>query len=135
MRIRLQPSDNRPLYVQIMDEVRSALVRGTLGPEDPLPSVRELAAALRINPRTVSQAYAELEREGVLLVRQGRGTTVAPDVRPDLKDRPRLARGVARRALADAARTGVDLDELLAALEEIGRDDPKDVHDREEGSR
>lgn len=120
MRIRLQPSDNRPLYVQIMDEVRSALVRGTVGPDDPLPSVRELASSLRVNPRTVSQAYAELEREGVVTVQPGRGTFVSPEVRPDRRERPRVAREVARRALADASRNGIVLGELVAALEEIG---------------
>jgi len=135
MRVRLSPSDTRPLYVQIMDEVRRSLVRGTLGPEDPLPSVRELAAQLRINPRTVSQAYAELEREGVVLVRHGKGTMVAPDVRPGRRERPRLARDVARRALADASRNGLRFEELLAALKELGLDDAKDHHTREEAGR
>ena len=71
MRIRLQPGDNRPIYVQIMDEVRRGLVRGTLGPDDLLPSVRELASELRVNPRTVSQAYAELERDDEALLKFG----------------------------------------------------------------
>ncbi len=120
MRIHLVPSDNRPLYVQIMDEVRRGLVRGTLRPEDLLPSVRELASALRVNPRTVSQAYAELEREGVVEVRRGKGTFVASGVRPERRQRPKLAREVARRALADASRNGIVLDELLDALREMG---------------
>ncbi len=120
MRIHLVPSDNRPLYVQIMDEVRRGLVRGTLRPEDLLPSVRELASALRVNPRTVSQAYAELEREGVVEVRRGKGTFVASGVRPERRQRPKLAREVARRALADASRNGIVLDELLDVLREMG---------------
>ena len=120
MRVRLQSTDNRPLYVQIMDEVRRALVRGTLGPNDLLPSVRELASELRVNPRTVSQAYAELEREGVVRVLRGKGTFVAPEVRPDRRERPRLAREVARRALADASRNGLVLEELMTALRDVG---------------
>lgn len=120
MRLYLQPADNRPLYVQIMDEVRRALVRGTVGPEDLLPSVRELASELRVNPRTVSQAYAELEREGVVRVRPGRGTFVSPEARPDRRERPRLAREVARRALADATRNGLVLAELMRALRQVG---------------
>lgn len=119
MKIRLIHADGRPLYVQIMDAVRSGLVRGSLGPEDPLPSVRELASGLRVNPRTVSQAYSELEREGVVHVRHGKGTFVAPEVRPAEKERPRLAREVARRALADASRNGLALDELITALHEV----------------
>jgi GntR family transcriptional regulator len=117
MRVHLQPSDNRPLYVQIMDEVRRGLVRGALGPEDALPSVRELASSLQINPRTVSQAYAELEREGLVRVRPGKGTFVAAEVR---NERPRLAREVARRTLADASRNGLLLDDVIDALRRIG---------------
>ncbi|HKJ03075.1 MAG TPA: GntR family transcriptional regulator [Longimicrobiales bacterium] len=120
MLIRLDVNDTRPLYVQIMDGVRRGLVRGTLAPEDPLPSVRELASRLRVNPRTVSQAYAELEREGVVHVRHGKGTFVAPEIRPDGKARRRLSLEVARRALADATRNGLVLDDLIAALKEAG---------------
>jgi len=122
MHVHLQAGDNRPLYVQIMDEVRRGLVRGTLNPEDALPSVRELASSLRINPRTVSQAYAELEREGVVHVRPGKGTFVAPEVRPERKERPRLAQEVARRTLADASRNGLLLDDVMEALRTIGRE-------------
>ena len=131
MRVHLQPSDNRPLYVQIMDEVRRGLVRGTLGPEDPLPSVRELASSLRINPRTVSQAYAELEREGIVRVRPGKGTFVSPEVRPERNERPRLAREVALRTLADASRNGLLLEEVMEALSSMdgkgdGNEAPKE---------
>ena len=122
MQLAINTADPRPIYVQIMDEIRRALVRGTLGPDDPLPSVRELAVSLRVNPRTVSQAYAELEREGVVYVRRGQGTFVAPGVLPDARERPRLAREVARRALADARRNGLVLEDLMAALLEVERE-------------
>ena len=124
MKIRLSHADGRPLYVQIMDAVRSGLVRGTLRPEDPLPSVRELSSSLRVNPRTVSQAYAALERDGVVLVRHGKGTFVAPGVQPAETERPRLAREVARRALADASRNGLALADLMTALREVEVGDP-----------
>jgi GntR family transcriptional regulator len=76
--LNLDPNDGRPLYLQIMDEVRRAIVVGTLRAEDPLPSVRELAAELVVNARTVSQAYQELEREGIVYVRRRQGTFVSP---------------------------------------------------------
>lgn len=120
MRILIDPSDSRPIYVQIMDEVRGGLVRGVLGPDDAMPSVRELATELRVNPRTVSQAYAELERDGVVYVRRGKGTFVSPDVRPNERERPRLAREVARRAVTDARRNGLTREELMGALRELG---------------
>src|SRR5688572_24768262 len=119
MWIRLDPSDLRPIYVQIMDEIRRALVRGALQPEDPLPSVRELAADLVVNPRTVSQAYQELEREGVVYVRRGQGTFVSAGVHPDQAERDALARGVARRALLDAQRNGLRVDELLTTIRAV----------------
>jgi len=119
MRLNLDTEDARPIYLQIVDEVRRGLARGTLGPEDPLPSVRELAASLRINPRTVMQAYAALEREGVVFVRRGKGTYVSADVRPDERERPQLAREVARRAMREARRSGLDIEDLIKALREL----------------
>lgn len=125
MRVHLDASDSRPIYVQIMDEIRRGLLRGTLRPEDPLPSVRELASGLRINPRTVLQAYAALEREGVVYVRRGQGTFVSADIKPDEQERPRLAREVARRALAEAQRSGLSLEDLLNAFRELGETSPE----------
>ncbi len=119
MLVDLDTRDARPLYLQIMDAVRRALVVGTLHAEDPLPSVRELAAQLLINPRTVSQAYQELEREGVIYVRRGLGTFVSPHIHPDRHERQALARGVAKRALLDARHNGLALEELIAIIREV----------------
>ncbi|MEM7414911.1 MAG: GntR family transcriptional regulator [Gemmatimonadota bacterium] len=122
MLIRLEQTDGRPLYVQIMDAVRAQLVRGALGAGDALPSVRELASSLRINPRTVSQAYAELEREGIVHVRPGKGSFIDSDVQPTEVERPRLAREVALRTMADASRNGLLLDDVLDALRILARE-------------
>jgi GntR family transcriptional regulator len=119
MLINLDPRDARPLYLQIMDEVRRALVVGTLRPEDPLPSVRELAAELVVNPRTVSQAYHELEREGVVYVRRGQGTFVSAGAQADSEERQALVRAVAKRALLEARRSGVDVEELVTMMREV----------------
>jgi GntR family transcriptional regulator len=119
----LDPRDARPLYLQIMDEVRRALVLGTLQPEDALPSVRDLASDLVVNPRTVSQAYRELEREGVVYVRRGQGTFVSPNVRPEQEERRQLSRGVAKRALLEARRNGVSLEELVMSLREVAAEE------------
>ena len=131
MHIHLQTGDNRPLYVQIMDEVRRGLVRGALQPGDALPSVREVASSLRINPRTVSQAYAELEREGLVLVQRGKGSFVSTEVRTEQNERPRLAREVARRTLEDASRNGLLLEEVLEALRAMGNGTGNDEASRE----
>jgi GntR family transcriptional regulator len=103
-----------------MDEVRRALVLGTLRPEDPMPSVRELSSQLVVNPRTVSQAYQELEREGVLYVRRGQGTFVSPDVRTD---RDVVARDAAKRALLDARRSGLSVEELIDSIRKVATEE------------
>jgi GntR family transcriptional regulator len=117
VQVSINTADPRPIYVQIMDEVRRCLVVGLLRPEDPLPSVRQLAADLRLNPNTVAQAYRELEREGVVHVRRGQGTFVSERVSGGA-ERQTLARDVAERALHDAHRHGVGADELIQAIRE-----------------
>lgn len=133
MQLSLDTEDSRPIYLQIVDEVRRALARGTLGPEDPLPSVRELASNLRINPRTVMQAYAALERDGVVYVQRGRGTFISRDVRPNENVRPQLAREVAMQALREARRCGLVLEDLIQALRELGTDLGPDGKEGEAG--
>jgi GntR family transcriptional regulator len=113
--VRLTPGDPRPIYVQIMDEIRRAIVLGTLEADDPLPSTRELARDLRVNPNTVQLAYRELERIGVAYVRRGQGTYVANSNTPE-KEHRRLVRDVAERAARDAYRHGINIEELTAAL-------------------
>jgi GntR family transcriptional regulator len=119
LHVAINTADPRPIYVQIMDEVRRALVVGTLRAEDPLPSVRQLAADLRLNPNTVAQAYRELEREGVVYVRRGQGTFVTERASPK-DERGALARDVAARALLDAHRHGIGVDELIEAIRRSG---------------
>jgi GntR family transcriptional regulator len=124
MLVTLDNRDLRPLYLQIMDEVRRAIVVGKLKPEDPLPSVRDLASELAINPRTVSQAYQELEREGVVYVKRGQGTFIAP-IRKNSRERENLARAVAKRTLLEARRSGLDVDELIATIREVADEEKK----------
>ena len=131
MLISLDLSDARPIYQQIVDEVRRALVLGTLAPEDPLPSVRALAAELRVNPNTVQQAYRELERGGVVYSRRGQGTFVSPA--GGASERDLLLRDVAERALRDARRYGIEPDELAEAVlraAELAPSLPSTPHDR-----
>ena len=125
MLVTLDNRDLRPLYLQIMDEIRRAIVVGKLKPEDPLPSVRDLASELVINPRTVSQAYQELEREGVVYVKRGQGTFVAPTMKKNTRERQSLARSVAKHALLEARRSGLDVDELIDTLREVAAEEAR----------
>lgn len=119
MRVRIQAKDPRPIYVQIIDEVRRSIALGLIGGDDPLPSVRRLASELRVNPNTVQQAYRELEREGVIYVRRGQGTFVSPEAIPTSSELSVLADEVAGRALEDADRHGLTVEELIAAIRRV----------------
>ncbi len=63
-----------PLYEQVKAEIRRLAVLGTVKPHDPLPSIRELAAEILVNPNTVARAYRELEQEGLIYTQKGRGS-------------------------------------------------------------
>ncbi len=75
--IQLDYRDARPIYTQITDNYRSQIVAGILQPGEKLPSVRELATALTINPNTIQRAYRELEMEGWIASVPGKGSFVA----------------------------------------------------------
>ena len=75
--IRLNYRDSRPIYEQIMDGLRRMVVSAVLKPGDKLPSVRELAAQLAINPNTIQRAYRELEAEGYICSIPGKGSFAA----------------------------------------------------------
>jgi GntR family transcriptional regulator len=80
-----------PIYQQLAQQIREAIARGELQPEAALPSVRQLSRELVVNPNTVSRAYTELEREGLLTSRPGRGVFVAQprnDLTRAARDRP-----------------------------------------------
>ena len=82
--IQLNYRDPRPIYEQVKDGIRKLAYSGVLGPDEKLPSVRELAMKLAINPNTISRAYKELEQEGFLYTVTGKGTFINQEY--DLND-------------------------------------------------
>lgn len=76
--IELNYRDARPIYEQIKDGIRRLVMLGAVQPDEKLPSVRELASSLAINPNTIQRAYRELEKEGYLYTVSGRGSFAAP---------------------------------------------------------
>ena len=77
MEFRVDPSSRLPIYRQLRNQLREAVARGQLKPDERLPSVRELSRTLVVNPNTIARVYTELEREGVLNTRPGLGVFVA----------------------------------------------------------
>lgn len=114
----LRQDDPRPYYEQIMAEIRKAIVRGALQPDDPLPSTRQLAIDLGVNPNTVQQAYRELEREGTTIARRGREHVVARAAGGE-RTREKALRSIALAAIRDAASLGVDADALVRMIEHL----------------
>ena len=112
-----------PLYAQIASRLRVAIASGELRSGDGLPSVRQLAGQLRINPATVVQAYRELEVEGLVSTKQGAGTFVQ-NVATDRKksDRDKEARRLVRDLLSEAGSLGITAAELRAAMEQELKD-------------
>jgi len=119
MWFHVDPGSGTPIYRQIVDQVKQAVAGGALAPGDRLPSIRELALRLAINPNTVARAYEELERLQVIDSQQGRGTFVAErlDPAPPAQRRRRLATLV-RRLLVDAHHLGLGRDEVSAVFHE-----------------
>ncbi|HEY7980776.1 MAG TPA: GntR family transcriptional regulator [Candidatus Eremiobacteraceae bacterium] len=124
MLFHLDDTSSIPVYVQLREQVLHAISRGQLALGDQLPTVREVAIALAINPNTVNRAYSDLEREGVLVSRRGRGTFIAGVGRlEDDAARATRLKDIARRALGETRAFGFAPDELLAAIAHVARED------------
>ena len=74
----ISKADGRPMYLQIMEQVRQRVAVGDWQPGQDIPSIRQLAVDLQVSLITVKRAYLELEREGVIVTQQGKGSSVAP---------------------------------------------------------
>ncbi|PKL78512.1 MAG: GntR family transcriptional regulator [Candidatus Melainabacteria bacterium HGW-Melainabacteria-1] len=90
--LTIDPQSGTPIYLQLMSQIRHAIAMGVFLPGDALPTIRELALQLRVNPNTVAKAIRELEREGVLVTRVGKGSFVS-DAAPAQAERDRKDKG------------------------------------------
>ncbi len=117
---RVQPGSGEPIYQQLVQRVKHSVASGVLSAGDQLPTVRELAAELVINPNTVARAYRQLERDGVLESVRGRGTFVrtGQPLMGKAERRRRLAPAL-ERLIADGRTLGFEDTELVAALERV----------------
>lgn len=117
MAISLDTKSGVPFYRQIIEQIKFGIARGGLGPGDRLPTVRQLAVNLSINPNTVIRAYRELEIEGVLESQQGSGTFIGgrkPEI--DRLEKQRMLNQILTDLLARASSYGLSLDDVLEGL-------------------
>lgn len=113
----INPKSPLPIYAQLIAQIRRAIRRGDLKPGDQLPTVRQLAVELRINPNTVARAYAELERDGLIATQQGRGTFVNErPPPPGPEERATRLSVIIHDALGEAAALGYKPEELLEEM-------------------
>lgn len=106
-----------PIYLQLQTQVKQAISGGVLKEGDQLPSVRDLATQLTVNPNTIARAYQELEREGVIETLRGRGTFVAKPRATVLHEgRYERIREAISHLLMEAYRLGLTLEELRKLL-------------------
>jgi len=117
LNFRIDTKSGVPFYRQIIEQVKFGIARGRFDPGDRLPTVRQLAVDLSINPNTVIRAYRELEIEGVLDTQQGSGTFVG-DRRPDVDrlEQQRMLDQILTELLARASAYGFTVEEVYEGL-------------------
>ena len=109
-----------PVYRQLIDQILTAIASGTLTPGDQLPTVRQVAVDLAINPNTVMRAYRELEIRGILDTQQGSGTYITDQkVKEGEAQRRRRLSQMVGELVARAGAEGFSLDELLEVLRDL----------------
>jgi len=117
--ITVDMRDRKPIYEQLIDNIRTLAVQGYLKPDEHLPSVRVLAAELAINPNTIQKAYAELERQNVIYALPGRGNFISPDIGAVAKQEKERQLAALRTQLQQARNAGVEKTEILSLLDAV----------------
>ncbi|MCA9212596.1 MAG: GntR family transcriptional regulator [Planctomycetales bacterium] len=113
MLFRIQPNNGIPIYDQVVRQVKYGVAAGAILPGELVPSVREMAKQLAINPNTVSRAYRQLQDDDVLEQVRGTGLQVAADAKKLCRmERSELVRDRFRSVLAEGRRSGLSDDEL-----------------------
>ena len=117
--VHLDYRDARPIYAQIADNLRSQITAGILQPDDRLPSVRELAAELAINPNTIQRAYRELELQGWIATVPGKGCFVCRICSQVSTEQPLW--NDLDRAVAQLLSAGISMEDLLQHIRKGGK--------------
>jgi len=129
MELRIDASSAVPMYAQVVEQVRTLIALRALRPGDKLPSVRDLAAQVRINRNTAAKAYQLLEAAGVVETRAGQGTFVADGVPPWSRDeRLRRLERTINRALVEAYHLGVPFDDVLEMTRRLAQEFEDGTH-------
>jgi GntR family transcriptional regulator len=120
MNLELDFRSGLPIYLQIVERIKERLASRQLKPGDQLPTVRSLAAELRVNFNTIARAYRIMDESGIISTQQGRGTYILEMPPPEVVGnmRAKALEDLTRRYIADAGQLGFAADALLKALHE-----------------
>jgi len=114
MKLQINSESGVPIYIQIEDEIHAQIAAGQLKPGEQLPTIREMAADLRVNLNTVARAYLELDREGVISTQRGRGTFVTGslDQKQVQKRREKKLDAIVMNSIEEALHLGYEAKEI-----------------------
>lgn len=118
----ISQADPRPLYLQVKEQLLHRIAVGDLKPGEEIPSIRQLAADIRVSVITIKRAYLELELEGVIQTRQGRGSFVAENVGLDARLKEQELDQHLQAATAVATLLDLTEEELIERLRRVRRD-------------
>ena len=119
MRFQINFKSGKPVYLQLVDQVKTAAASGVVQPGEPLPSIRPLAEELRVNRNTIAKAYAELEHQGVIETSAGKGSFISANNSPLKKDvRRKLLAQAIDDAVVQAHHLQIDRADFLRLAEE-----------------
>lgn len=119
LHLQIDPHSGIPVYRQMMDQIKYYVASGSLRAGDQLPSIRELAQALTVNPTTVVKAYTELEHDEVIEMRHGKGAFVTESAtRLSDREREKALRRLARQLAVEARQMGATPEVVLRVLNE-----------------
>jgi GntR family transcriptional regulator len=117
--INIDVRSSRPIYEQIIDGIKENILKGILMPGDKLPSVREMSSLITTNPNTVSKAYMELERQGVIETIRGKGTYVSSDYKPRVEEnRMEKLKEDIKKIILEAHYMGIKIEDIVELINE-----------------
>lgn len=121
--IQIDPRSSTAIYEQIIQQMKELCLKGVIKPGEKLPSVRELSTMIIANPNTVSKAYKELEREGIIETLRGRGTYVSENAQKTLDEgKMEMIKDQLKPLIIDAVYAGVDIEIIHNWIEEIRKE-------------
>jgi transcriptional regulator, GntR family len=109
-----------PIYEQIINSIKQMSISGVLLPNEKLPSVRELAKDMTINPNTIQKAYQELERQGIIYIKRGQGTFINPDIKAKNKEEKMAnLKEIISNIVVESIYLGISKEELIEIIKNI----------------